>query len=230
MAVRTTQEVLLLSVPFSPLSISYPLSPPAITGIGPEDFSMTELNVVGESDSPFDLSQEIQQWAGQQWQIEFNLPPMLYVQAEQWLAFLGSLFGKYGTFLIGDYNRPTPQGAMSGSPLGSGSNPPGLNSINLRGAALGVSNWAVAGDYIQWQVAGYKQRIHKVLQNAASDGSGNVSNLSIFPSVRETVPDGTVITVANCQGTFRLQENSVVWKVDKNKVYSISFKAKEAVP
>jgi len=229
MSVRSTQEVLLISIPYTPLGINYPLTPPAISGIGPQDFTMTEVNVVGETESPFTLGQQIQQWPGQQLQIELNLPPMLYVQAEQWLAFLGSLLGKYGTFLMGDYNRPTPQGAMSGSPLASGSNPPGLNTINLRGATPSISNWAVAGDYIALQVSGFPQRIYKVLQSQASDGSGNVNGLSVFPNIRETVPDGTVITTVNCQGTFRLQENSVVWKVDKNKVYSISFKAKEAI-
>ena len=226
---RSSQEVLLISIPYTPLAITYPVSPPAIAGLGPQDFTMTEMNVVGETESPFTLGQQIQQWPGQALQLELNLPPMLYAQAEQWLAFLGSLFGKFGTFLMGDYNRPTSQGAMSGSPVASGSNPSGLNNLNIRGAALGVSNWAVAGDYIQLTAPSSPQRMYKVLQNAASDGSGNVSGLAIFPNLRETVPDGTVIVVANCQGTFRLQENTLKWKVDKNKMYTISFKAKEAI-
>jgi hypothetical protein len=229
MSVRSTQEVLLLSVNYNPLAITYPLTPPAIAGIGPQDFTMTEDNVVGETESPFTLGQQIQQWAGQRLQLEMTLPPMLYAQAEQWIAFLGSLMGKYGTFLMGDYNRPTPQGAMSGAPLASGSNPPGLNVINLRGATPSVSNWAVAGDYLQLQAPGAPQRIYKILQSQASDSGGNVNGLAVFPNIRETVPDGTVIVVSNCKGTFRLVENSVSWKVDKNKVYSISFKAKEAI-
>lgn len=227
MAVRSTQEVLLLSIPYTPVPISYPLSPPAISGLGPQDFTMTEVNVVGESESPYSLNQQIQQWPGQALQIEMNLPPMLLAQAEQWLAFLGQLFGKTGTFLMGDYNRPTPQGPMSGSPVVSGSNPNGLNVLNVRGAAVGVSNWAVAGDYLQLQQSGAPQRIYKILQNASTDGSGNAS-LAIFPNIRETVSDGTAIVTSNCQGSFRLQDNTVKWKVDKNKVYTISFKAKEA--
>jgi hypothetical protein len=226
--VRSSQEVLLISVPVAPLAITYPLTPPAISGLGPQDFVMTAVNVIGETESPFTLGQQVQQWPGQILELEITLPPMLYAQAEQWLGFLNSLFGKYGTFLMGDYNRPTPQGPMSGSPLASGSNPAGFNTINIRGAGASV-NWAVAGDYIQVTAPSSPQRIHKVLQNAASDGFGNVNALEIFPSIRETVPDGTAIVVTNCKGTFRLQENSVSWKVDKNKVYSISFKAKEAI-
>ncbi len=226
--IRDTQDVLIFEVSPTVMAITYPLTPPAIAGIGPQDFSMTEQNVVGETESPFTLSQQEQQWPGQQLQIEMNLPPLVMAQAEQWIAFLGSLFGKFGTFLMGDYLRPTPQGAMTGSPVVSGSNPNGQNFLNVRGAAIGVANWAIAGDYIQITAPGGPQRIYKILQNAASDGAGNVV-LDIFPNIRESLSDGTAIITANCKGTFRLQTNSVMWKVDRNKIYTISFKAKEAI-
>jgi hypothetical protein len=227
--VRSSQEVLLISIPYTAMSIAYPVSPPAISGIGPEDFTMIMVNVVGETESPFTLGQQEQQWPGQELQFELNLPPMLLAQAEQWIAFLGSLFGKFGTFLMGDYNRLTPQGPMSGGAVVSGSNASGLNVLNLRGATPSVTNWAIAGDYLQLTVSGNPQRIYKILQNASTDPSGNVT-LQIFPNLRETVPDGNAIVTANCQGTFRLQDNSSPkWKVDKNKTYSISFKAKEAI-
>lgn len=228
--VRSTQEVILISVVEPPVGINYPLTPPAISGIGPQDFTMIEMNVVGETESPFTLSQQEQQWAGQQFQLELNLPPLLQSEAEQWIAFLGSLFGKYGTFLMGDYNRPTPVGPMSGSPVVSGTNLNGSNSLNLRGATASVANWAVAGDYIQVTstIAGAVQRIYKVLQNASTDGSGNVQ-LEIFPCIRETLLDGDVIVIENCAGTFRLMDNQPKWKIDRNKMYAISFKAKEAI-
>ena len=225
--VRITQAALLISIPYNPMAITYPLTPPAV--LGPQDFTLTELNVVGETESPFTLNQQLQQWPGQEWLLELTLPPMLYAQAEQWISFLGALFGKWGTFLMGDYNRPTPQGPMSGTPLASGSNANGLNVINLRGAAASVTNWAVAGDYIQLQVSGAPQRLYKVLENASSDAGGNVSSLTIFPNLRETVPDGTAIVTTNCAGTFRLAANQQPWKIDRDKVYTISFKAKEAI-
>lgn len=226
--VRVTQAAILISAGIPTVSITYPVSPPAISGLGPQEFTMSEVNVVGESESPFTLGQQIQQWPGQAWQLELNLPPMLLTQAEQWLAFLGSLLGKYGTFLMGDYLRPTPQGAMSGSPVANGSNSSQLNYINLRGCTPSIANWAVAGDYIQITVGSNPQRLYKVLQNASSDSSGDVT-LQIFPNIRETIPDGTPIITSNCQGTFRLQDNTLKWKVDRNKVYTIGFKAKEAI-
>lgn len=224
--VRASREAILISVTQSIVSISYPLSPPTITGLGPQDITLREVNVNGETESPFTLSQQIQQWPGNRFEIDATLPPMLYQQAEQWLGFLGALYGKWGTFLMGDYNRPTPQGPMTGAPQASGSNNNGSGTLTISGATPSVTGWAKAGDYVQVTVSG-TQRIYKVLLDAASDISGNVS-LSIFPYIRESIPIGTNIITSNCKGTFRLQENTLQWKIDKNKVYTISFKAKEA--
>ena len=47
--VRSTQEALLISVTAPIVAISYPISPPAISGIGPKDFTMSMVNVVGET-------------------------------------------------------------------------------------------------------------------------------------------------------------------------------------
>jgi hypothetical protein len=225
---RSTHEALLISLTIPTVGIAYPLTAPAIAGLGPQDFSLTAINVIGENDSPFSLSQEIQLWPGQLWEIEANFPPMLTSEGEQWVSFLLALYGKYGTFLMGDYNRPTPQGPMSGSPVVSGSNAAGAYELFVRGAAASVTNWAVAGDYVQITAPGSPQRLYKILQNASSDGSGDVT-LNIFPSLREALSDGNPIIIENCAGTFRLQQNSYTWKIDHNKMYSISFKAKEAI-
>ncbi len=225
---RDTQDVLIFEIPFpSSMAITYPLTPPAITGIGPQDIVMRMTNVVGETESPFTLNQQIQQWPGDEFQVDANLPPLPLAQGEQWTAFLLSLFGKVGTCLMGDYNRRTPQGPMSGSPVVSGTNLNGLNVLNVRGAAAGIANWAVAGDYVQVTSAGGPQRMYKVLQNASTDGSGNVT-LQIRPNLRETLVDGLTIVTTNCACLMRLRENPTEWKIDRNRVYGISFKMKEA--
>jgi hypothetical protein len=227
--VRVSQNALIVFVPYTPgMSITYPLTPPAISGIGPQDITLQMVNVVGESESPFTLSQQQQQWPGQRFNLEANLPPLTLAEGEQWVTFLGALFGKYGTFLMGDYARLTPQGPLSGSPLVSGTNANGSNTLVIRGAAAGVANWAIAGDYLQLTASAGPKRLHKILQNASTDGSGNVT-VAIFPNIRETLVDGLAIVTTNCVGTWRLQENTAQWKIDKNKMYAISFKAKEAI-
>jgi hypothetical protein len=299
------------------MAIAYPLSPPAIAGLGPQDFTLSEVNVVGESESPFTLERQVQQWPGQRWELEANLPPMKMQKAEQWLAFLGALRGKSGYFLMGDYNRPTPQGPMSNASLAlavNGPNPSGSNNLLLRNCAASIANWAVAGDYISpvpaslnlpiqsvtitgshglilargvvqfapgtslagvslgasftitgnalangtWSITGVDtvglnvsflvgissggtqaggnfiignfapQRLYKLLTNASSDTTGQVQ-LDIFPSIRETINDGTTLITKNCVGTFALKDNTTKWEIDRDGVYKISFKAKEYI-
>lgn len=224
---RITQAALIFEVPTIPTPFTYPISLPVITGIGPKDFTLNLKNIVGEADSPFTASEQVQLWPGDMFVAEVNLPPMLYQQAEQWISALAMLLGKYGTFLMGDWNRPTPQGAMSGSPVVSGTALSGQNYINLRALTPSIANWAVAGDYIQVTAPGGPQRIYKVLQNAAST-SGGTTELAIRPNIREQLSDGTAIVTSNCMGTFRLSSNETPWKIDENRVYTISFKAREA--
>lgn len=225
-----TQAALLFEIPVPPVTYAYPLTPPQIAGIGPQDFSLGMVNVVGETVSPFTLGQQEQLWPGSMFTIDFTLPPMLLAQAEQWVSFLGLLYGKFGTFLMGDYNRLTPQGLMNGTPVVNGSNFNGSNQLLVRGAPALVGNWAVAGDYIQATAAGgsMPQRIYKILANAGSDASGHVT-LQIFPNIRESLTDGVTIVTTNCAGTFRLSDNMVLPKIDRNRIYNISFKAKEAI-
>ncbi len=227
--IRDSQDCLIFELPIGESSvITYPVSPPAISGIGPQDFTLGLQNQVAEGVSPFTLSEQEQQWQGDMWTIEANLPPMLYQQAEQWITFLQSLWGKVGTFLMGDYNRPTPQGPMSGTPVVNGSNASGSNTLNIRGAAASVANWGVAGDYLQITAgSGQPQRLYKLMQNCSSNGSGDVVAI-IRPCIREALSDGTAIVTANCAGTFRLTENTVKPKIDKNRAYTVSFKAREA--
>jgi hypothetical protein len=233
--VRDSQDSLLFEIPFTPvIPITYPISPPAIAGIGPQDFQMALQNLVGENVSPFTFGEQEQLWPGDMFTIDATLPPMLLAQAEQWISFLNSLFGKYGYFLMGDYNRLTPQGPMSGTPLVSGLNANGSNVLNIRGAAVSITNWAIAGDYLQVtafnSLLGFNvQRLYKILQNASTDGSGDVT-VNVRPNIRESLSDGTAIVTTNCAGTFRLASNTQPWKIDKNRVYqSISFKAREAL-
>jgi hypothetical protein len=211
--------------PGLPAPFTYPLSPPSFNG--PQDFTLALENLVGENDSPFDFSDQVFLWPGDMLTLEVSLTPMTLQQAEQWISFLGMLLGKYGTFLMGDYNRLTPKGAMTGAPVVNGSNPSGSNQLLVRGATAGVLVWAAAGDYIQVTAAGGLQRIHKVLANAPSNALGVVT-LTIRPSIREALADGIAIVTANCAGTFRLQSNKTPWKIDLNGVYAISFKGREA--
>jgi hypothetical protein len=223
--IRDTQDCLIFEVPVPPLAFTYPITLP--TPPGPQEYTLVLENVAGENDSPFDLSDQVFLWPGDMFTAEATWPPMLLNQAEPLICALDMLLGRYGTVLLPDYNRLAPQGPMNGSPVVNGANASGSNELSVRTTAISAANWAVVGDYIQVTAIGGLQRIHKVLQNASTNGSGIVT-LPIRPSIREPLTDGIVVVTTNCAGTFRLTSNATPWKIDRNRVYTVSFKAREA--
>jgi hypothetical protein len=82
------------------MAISYPLALPTVTGIRSVD--IRAVNAVAYSQSPFTFIGQAHAYQGQMWQAEITLPAMNRSTAETWIAFLLSLRGQFGTFLLGD--------------------------------------------------------------------------------------------------------------------------------
>jgi hypothetical protein len=93
------------------MAISYPLSTP--TNIGIANITLMAENAVAISQSPFTFQQQIIAHPGQRWSASISLPPMRRVDAENWVAFLLSLKGQVGTFLLGDPNCFDAQGSAT---------------------------------------------------------------------------------------------------------------------
>lgn len=178
------------------------------------------------SASPFTLGQQIYQHQGQAWEAEISLPPMKRGDAEEWIAFLMSLAGRYGTFLLGDPAGATARGALGGTPLVNGASQSG-QTLAVDGWTASVTNILKAGDYIQLG-SGTTTRMHKILQNASSNGSGQTT-LDIWPRLRETPSDNAAVTTAACKGTFRLADNATDFDINEASVYGIVFAAVEAI-
>jgi hypothetical protein len=94
------------------MAISYPLNTP--TNIGIANITLMAENAVAISQSPFTFQQQIVAHPGQRWAASISLPPMRRVDAENWVAFLLSLKGQVGTFLLGDPNCFNAQGSALG--------------------------------------------------------------------------------------------------------------------
>lgn len=206
------------------MAISYPLSLPTHTGIRSIEFRA--INAVAYSRSPFTFQGQTFAYAGQMWQADITLPPMKRADAEQWVAWLVSLRGQLGTFLLGDPLGATARGAATGTPLVNGASQIG-GSLIIDGAATSVTGWLKAGDYIQLG-AGSSATLHKVLQDANSDGSGNVT-LDIWPHIRTAPADDATVTVSNTKGLFRLSSNEQAWSIDEASIYGLTFGAMEAI-
>lgn len=94
------------------MAITYPLNTP--TNIGIANITLSAENAVAISQSPFTFQQQIVAHPGQRWAASVSLPPMKRQDAEYWIAFLLSLKGQVGTFLLGDPNCATAQGSATG--------------------------------------------------------------------------------------------------------------------
>ena len=205
------------------MSISYPLSLP--TSIGIESIELRAVNAVATSQSPFTYKQQIVAHQGQRWEASINIPPVRRDLAAPWKAFLTSLKGPTGTFLLGDPDYATPQGIAAtfpGTPIITSQSG---EAISVTGASANKTNWLIAGDYIQIG-SGINATLHQVLQNASTDNSGNVT-LEIWPKLRST-RSGSVI-VSNAKGLFRLATNVSSWSINNSSAYGISFEAVEAI-
>lgn len=206
---------------------SYPLSLPTVSGIA--SVRLVARNVIGISQSPFTLSQQIFRHQGQRWEADITLPPMTRANAEEWSSFLLRLRGQFGTFLLGDPANETPRGSAGvtpGTPVIDGDNQTG-DFLNVSGLPASTNGYLKTGDYIQIG-AGPTAKLYKVLQDVNSDSAGEAT-LNLWPQVRFASPDQTPILVTNARGVFRLASNEIGWDIDTSRIYGITFGAIEAL-
>lgn len=208
------------------MAISYPLSLPAARGIA--RITLRGTSVTSQSMSPFTLQEQIQVFPGQKWSATIDLPPMRREDAEQWNAFLLSLNGRQGTFLMGDPAGYYPQGVGGGFPEVDGSAQQG-NVLNVKGCPTSTVNWLKAGDYLQLNsIANNRQRLHKVLQNVDTDSDG-LASLVIWPNLRESPVDEDSLIIINARGEFRLQNSYTEWSIQPLPTYNQSIAVGEAL-
>ena len=209
------------------MAISYPLSLPSVAGI--KNVNFRAVNTVGISASPFTYAQQVYKYEGQKWEAEVTLPSMQRENAEEWISFLVKLKGKYGTFLMGDPNGATPRGSASssaGTPLVNGASQTG-SSLIIDGVPASATGYLKAGDYISLGT-GTSTRLYKVLDDADSNGSGEIT-VEIFPDLRTSPDDDATVTVSSAKGVWRLNDNNTNWSIDVIAIYGLTFACEEAL-
>jgi hypothetical protein len=203
------------------MAISYPLSLPS--NIGMASIELRAKNVVAVSESPFTFKSNIHVYDGQMWEADVTLPPMNRDDAEAWVAFLLSLKGRAGTFLLNDPSAREPRGNID----------PDVDTVTISGAVgdstvqctVASGKTLKAGDYIQLGAAS-TATLHKVLVDYV--GSGAAKNLEIWPKLR-TARTGVSAVLTNASGVFRLATNETSWSVNDASFYGISFGATEVI-
>jgi hypothetical protein len=207
------------------MAISYPRDLPTATGIA--NITLRAVNQTAMTMSPFTYKQQIHNHAGQRWEAEVQLPPMKYENAEEWIAWLLSLNGRAGTFLMGDPNRLTARGTLGGSPVVNGANQTG-SSISIDGCSNNITGWMKAGDYIQLGAAS-TATLHKVLQQVDTNGSGQAT-LDIWPNMVTAPTDGSIVVTSNTVGRWRLNSGEQDWSIDNASFYGITFACVQVIP
>lgn len=184
-------------------------------------------NVVGVSRSPFTGQQQVQRHQGQWWAADIELPPLVgHELSAPWVAFLISLRGQFGTFLMGDPGKPQPRGVATGAPVVDGANQTG-ERLNVRGFTANVIGILRAGDYIQLGSGG-SARLHTVLLDSDSDSQGRVT-LDIWPRLRASPANGSAVITRNPVGLWRLASSDTAWMREPAFQTGIRFSAVEAL-
>ena len=194
------------------MAIAYPVSTPTSIGIASIEFRA--MNAVAYSMSPFTFQGQVHAYQGQAWAADVTIPQVRKDLAEQWVAFLLSLRGQYGTFFLGDPNYDGPQGTATTLTVdGTAGSSTVTATIN---GTLKAGDWFSLG-------AGNGSRLYKVVQDIVATG-----DMEIYPALRS---DAVAVSaeIDAPKGVFRLASNETAWSINEVSAYGISFGAMEAL-
>lgn len=192
--------------------VDMPLSP------GPRTVEWSLDDPSAALTSGFSNQSQIQRWPGADiLSGTFSLPPLTQAQADQWITFLMLIRGQSNAFLLRDPMKGSPRG------LPQNSMPTASGALNIAGTdQLVTQGWSGAGRLLEpgdWLQIGY--RLYRNLLPVISvDGT---ATLSIWPSIREPIPNGTPIVLHNASGLFRLAQSKRTWSVDYTRLSTMSF-------
>jgi hypothetical protein len=172
--------------------------------------------------SPFTQVQQVQPFPGGDfWDATITWPPLTRRAAWPWEGCLAELRGRANVIQLGDPRFTSPLGSGNGAPVVNSSvdtyNLPMTTTLVTRGWVASQYRLLMPGD--QFQV-GY--RLYRVCEQVNSDSGGNAS-ITIWPSIRETPPDGTQIVLSNPKGLFRLKDNrrAINWSPSQLTTFSV---------
>jgi hypothetical protein len=169
-------------------------------------------DLAGAVTNPFTGQMQVQSWGAGFREISVSYQPLNNSQALAMAAWLESLQGMTNIFQLGDPLNQAPQNPLATAPTVSGANQTGFSLVTTGGNGL-----LQAGDWIQ--LGYYIYRITFV----------NSGTYSIWPNLRVSPANGASIIITGTQGIWRLKDNSRKWTVQKNKLYTFTFEAREAI-
>lgn len=173
------------------------------------------------------LPQQIHEHDKALWIATVSLPPMKRATAAKWLAFFMKLHGRKGTFLLGDADCKTAQGAITGSVTLNADIAIGDYDIELLTSLNSTSNVFKAGDYIQINTGG-SAKLHMIVEDASTNGSG-VATVTVEPSIKTAALATTDVIYSDAKGVFRMDANELGWDADYLSRFGVTFSCTEAL-
>lgn len=203
------------------MSITYPLTLPSTSKWKTTNWDSEDRTA--EVASPFTGHGQAIVWPYQRWTPTLTLVAMKRADAQDWAAWLRSLRGRSGTFLLGDPMRPRPLGLAAtfpGAPLVKGAGQTG-GSLLIDGAPASIEGWLKRGDLVQLGT-GASSRLHEISEIVNTSGTGEAA-LELWPDLRESPADNSAIVLVNPRGVFNRTSDVVRVPTDQAGIYSLAF-------
>lgn len=176
------------------------------------------------TESSFTLQQQVYQYEGAVWEADITLPPMTYAEARQWEAFIVSLRGMRGTFIMGNPLNTAPTGTAS-TVLLNGQALVRATEAAVDGASLGET--LKAGDYFSIGT-GADQHIHQIIQDVTFNDTG-AATIDFEPPLRTTYANNTALDLTLPKGVWRLASNDIGWSINQASMYGFTIPCIEAI-
>jgi hypothetical protein len=201
------------------MAITYPLAFPTI-GSQPiiQKISMRLKHTVAVTESPYNYRQKVQDFGGMRWEAEVTIRPLSHTEAKTFQAFLLSLNGRKGTFIMGNpMDKRTLVGGATHTVASGEDIAVGDKAIKTTFSGA-VANKLDTGDYISWD-----NRLYMCLK--VTEGTPNIVDIS--PPARTTQQETQAIEYEEPVGTWRMASNVADWDIEKNQKYSFTFSCVE---
>ena len=207
------------------MAITYPISFPSQFM---ESLRVLEQNTVSTSISPFTKRRFSQRYDGELWLLSVTMPPLRRELAQPVLAFISSLRGPHGSFIVPHPGHSISLGTAAtvpSTPLVNGAGQEGAQTLLIRSAPVDQVGWLLAGDMIQVG-PNTRPHWHRVLQDVDTDSSGE-AEIDVWPQLRENTLDGDAVSYTDPLCLFELEDSPPPHEIGRPVQYLINLEARE---
>jgi hypothetical protein len=184
----------------------------------------TLLTATAVAESPFTLTQQVQDWGGEAWAYEFEMQVTQGRDGQRLSAFFAQLGGARNRFIWHDQAARQSDYDTFGSPEVAGGGQTG-NSLDTAGWVPNVTTLR-AGDLFSLGTAG-ETRLYQVTADVETDGSGNAT-VQFVPRLRTSPANEAPLEVEAPAVLLRLQ-GPVPANVTPADIYRFTVQAREAI-